>query len=446
MYNVSAAYLEAINAPSREVRARAVIHFDTPLEVNDEIIIDFDLLEEAQAASIGPLGVVSANELTLTLDNSERKFTPNNEESEYYGEMKPGVKIELFTQLVLPDESVEEVPMGTYFIVDWRSPSGSLQATITALDRVHKIGERPLPQIPTLLNTTIGEMFERLFKAVGLSEEEYIIDSALNIPIKIGWYRKGRVKDALQGLCEAGVCSIVCDRQNRFLVKSFYESSASVATLADDTQIFESENPLMFTKTYDGVRMRFNTPTITRKEILLDIRDLEIPSGETLIEDIEFSSGPAAMLTSVKLLETNNSTISKITTGTWGCSIEVNNTSGPETGRLVVEGFLIDSAFSNLIQELDDDKFYIEVQNDLIQHKPAAIQYHELLNTLLEEPALFIEVSFRGNPAVELMDTITINNNANKLDGVEALPIQMRFSYDGALSCTGEFLKAGVAE
>ena len=79
-----------------------------------------------------------------------------------------------------------------------------MEATVTCQDRLSDIGEKDVPLMQVRENTTIYEMFESFFQALGMAPDEYSIDTSLQQKIKLGWLPKGKVQTALQTLATAG--------------------------------------------------------------------------------------------------------------------------------------------------------------------------------------------------------------------------------------------------
>src|SRR5690606_31825461 len=114
-----------------------------------------------------PIGYVSANELSLTLNNSDRAFTPTNKESPFYGKLRPGIRVEAFIELEIVENEFESVPLGIFWTAgDWTATSSSVEASIKCYDRLSEIRDRDMPMLRVARHTTVKEMFETLFEAL----------------------------------------------------------------------------------------------------------------------------------------------------------------------------------------------------------------------------------------------------------------------------------------
>jgi len=448
MLVVSNNYKLKIDAPERRCVAKVEVYFNgpsaAPTVFEDDDISSFVLLEEARAESESPLGRVSANELSLNLDNASRYFTPSNEGSPYFGKLLPNLKIVPFIGLDVGHphtESIEWIPLGVFWTGDWSAPSLSTEASVTCYDQLYRLGEIELPPFPVMRNTTIAEMLKRLFTVLGLSSSEYAIDPTLKQYVRMGWLPRGKAWSAFQELATAGSCTIVADRQGRIAAINNFRLTDSVATMDDVTQVFDMEIPQEYRNIFTSTTVSNRHPSLDKLTTVLNMENLEIPRGSNTFKSLEFSPGPIASLSQLSLRGAKTSYINRLSYGAWTADIRITNPGTPEIVSLYAEGIPIRVSESNVnrtdkpLATLYGVKEQV-INSDLIQDISVAREYVSLAGNIGLDPNAYVQANIRGNPAVELLDTITLENPSDKFKEEEVVVLRSTISYDGALSGT----------
>lgn len=447
---VSQAYKEKINSASRRFRPRVLMYLNgdnaPPVIFDHERVVSMQLLEESGADFGNPIGYVSANELSLTLNNSDRAFTPTNKESPFYGKLRPGIRVEAFIELEIEENEFESVPLGIFWTAgDWTATSNSVEASIKCYDRLNEIRNRDMPMFRVARHTTVKEMFETLFAALGLLPEEYDIDPALNQPVNIGWYPDGKVQDALYLLAVAGNCYVTADRHGVIRVKSNFATGNPVVTLTEDDQIIAADNPQKHEMIFNKVRVASYYPRIKDAESVLKIDEVSIPPGSTKLQNIKFTSGPVAEVTSIKLIG-QNTEIASLEYGAWGITLEITNSGPEETISLEVFGKTVEATYSTyetqdsaLVQEWGEKE--LSINNHLIQDFSTAKTYADALLHLVRDPYLHFTFDLRGDPAIEVGDIVRVADEVDKIGEAIVVPNRITITYDGGLEATVEARK-----
>ena len=448
MLSVSGDFLTATSAPVREWQAELKFYFDgesnPPVVFEDDRIVDFDLLEESAEESRNPFGFVSSNELAMTLVNDDRVFTPTNTASPYYGKLKPNVKVEAELKLKVDDDPVtwESVPLGTFRTGDWDAPSENVHASVVGHDRLYSLGEKELDLVRVQSDLTLYDMWVNLFTFLGLSASDYEVDATLTQVIEIGWYPKGRAKEAMQQMAQGGGCYVYVDRNNKIQVVNARASSASVVTLTDQDQIMDIRVPQKHQDMRSAVEVSFIRPTLGESKEILRVDDIELPSGTTTFE-FEFSDGPVALLEQVSVLKGTNITIDSIHYGTWGCRITITapDSEGDPILQIIsiaARGQVVDKGAAavrvvNAPVEAEIGEEIFTLETNYIQSAEDATDFANALLALVSDPAPFVNVLIRANPALELSDTVTIDDPSDKVPTVETVIRKSTLRYMGGL-------------
>src|SRR5690606_34613009 len=83
----------------------------------------------------------------------------------------------------------------------------------------------------------------------------------------------------------------------------------------------------------------------------------------------------------------------------------------------------------------------ITIDNPMIQDKNSAITYGSYLLARVSDGYPTASARMRGNPAIELCDTITLSWDSNT---VAMVPHRIQMDFDGGLTSTIEGFKTGV--
>lgn len=125
-------------------------------------IVELSVLEETNSdTGVVPIGNVSANELDLSLMNTDRRFSYGNTDSAYNTSLKSGRKIRLWLGFVIPPwstdatgdvpgyivdtvngEKIGLMPYGIYWSKDWISSYESMETRTTAYDIIYRLSQK----------------------------------------------------------------------------------------------------------------------------------------------------------------------------------------------------------------------------------------------------------------------------------------------------------------
>jgi len=147
-------------------------------------IVELNILEETNSdTGVVPIGNVSANELDISILNTDRRFSYGNTESPYAASLLSNRKIRVWLGFVLPagstdytgqlpgyivetikGEKVGFMPYGVYWSKDWISSYDSMVTTTTAYDIAYKLSQKDFLRsdnysgnVTTIINDVLTE-------------------------------------------------------------------------------------------------------------------------------------------------------------------------------------------------------------------------------------------------------------------------------------------------
>ncbi len=444
-------YKDAIRADSRKFICRIEVDFPAGTEeFTGDQITKMSLLEESKGESDNPMGLVTSNEFRFSIENSDRRFSPSNESSPYYGEIRPGIKVRPYIGLILPpeeegeEETIEEIPLGVFWVNDWQALSTSIEATVVCYDRLYSLLPQEVPMLPVFPNTTIGQMFVSLFRALGLNDNEFYIGSRLNIPVRLGWLPRGKVGQALNLLAVAGSCTVSVNRNGVVEVRSMLGIGLPTTSWTDSDMIFSVHNPQRYRDVFSSISIGYALPGVGESETILNIKDIDLPNGLTRIENIPFRQSAIARVESVELIGVTEAFINDFKYGATSMSLEIIN---PGEGRKVdvrVIGRPVSVNVSDL--SLDDSvavaeygKKVLRIENFLIQSERFARTYASALIAYVKNPKTTFSIESRGDQSVTTTDYIEILSPSDSVDApIVVQPIRMSLDFEGGLQASIE--------
>lgn len=443
--HVSQQFKDAVNAGTRQWFVELDVYFDGPEEdpttLTEEDVMRFDLLEEIASPGTDPIGVISSNEFEFTLSNDNRRFTPTNDESEYYGKLNPNVLVKPYLGLKRDDEEIEGVSLGTFWVRDWRARSERMEVQVPCYDSLYKWGQLYVPGLRASWDTTFADFLSLVLGSIGLTTSDYVIDEGLEVPIKVGWAPEGKLKDVLQEICH-GIAFVDMARDGRiqFRPVSILTEDDVVFSFTDEDQITSIHVPTEMRGTYTRVQLTQSSPTIRPSEDVLRISK-EVPgNGSVELSRASYRLSPVALVERITVEDTNNTvSISDILTTSVDMSCTLSNSDEEDQEVTVIAtGLPIEKAHTRHMKVDEDleetiEKRELHIENNLMQDDQLVSDTLDLIVELVTDPHRFIEASVRGNPAVIPGNTVSLSDPSDKIQDETANIIRRRLSYDGGV-------------
>jgi len=274
MRSVSQKFKNAVYALVRNVTAR--IHFTmdgVTKTYDDNWIIDINIIEEMNTLNT----TIPANELKVTLDNTggEFNFLNNNNIQEIIAK-RPKIEVEF--GLVLEDETIEYVPMGTFYLIEWKNKTASMSITLIARDNFELLSQ------VSYNNTSGGNLYDLAVDVlVNAGITDYSIEDSLKDINTSGFTDRLDSRKALQHIGIASKCAVFQDRLGKIVIKSFKTLDQS------DNFLVYCGQPNVFCGTvYPAVNMEFDMKNINYDNLFAEPEvSLDKPIYEVVINVYE---------------------------------------------------------------------------------------------------------------------------------------------------------------
>lgn len=202
--------------PFRRVRITE-IDFGIVEEYTGDNLIRSKVLEELDPVS----AEVAANELEFTVDNQDRRFNILNPAGiNAFLQRKQKLTAELGVEL--PSKAFSYIPMGVYYLTEWKSDEGTLTASFTARD-ILDILEQSFWRKSSLASKNLYDLAIEIMTDAGITD--YDVDIALQSITVKDYIPVVSHRQALQYVANAGEAVVYSDREGTLVVKQLSDIS-----------------------------------------------------------------------------------------------------------------------------------------------------------------------------------------------------------------------------
>ncbi len=195
------------------VELEVTVDLKTTRQYFDDTVVRFNILEDMSTLN----DTLPANQLSLTLSNETGEFDFMNMESMLtILASNPEIDVEL--GLVYDDGTTEWIPMGTFFMTDWKNDITSKVISITANDYFFMLSDISFtPSATTNLKTLATE----ILNASGVPTSRQVIDNSLATYTIIPLTERIDCRSALQYVGIAAMSAVYQDRKGNIVIKPF---------------------------------------------------------------------------------------------------------------------------------------------------------------------------------------------------------------------------------
>jgi len=421
---------DVYNSRCRYISCYLEIYFDgldnTPVTIDNINVDSIELLEEVRPDSERIFGAISSNELNISFANIDRKFSPSNINSPYYGKILPKTPIKAY--LCIEDGGQTYTTcLGTFYSNSWDDQNGLPIVKVSSYDKLYFTGPNDFAGTEYKIQYK-GEWFIEVFTAMGLTADDYEIANIFFYEGQSleGWLSAGSNFEALGTLAEACGAYVYMNRSDKVKVIPLDITTIPTRKITEYDQIIAASNPTSY---YD-VYSRININVYQYKwDIHNEDKVLSIPqvyansnSQDVLIQRCKFEK-PVARITDIQCVANvinNPILITKMTHTAenitlylraydWSGSSDIN----VYAYYVQVSNFLITQQNTNL-QQLIGDKVY-NIDNKLLSESFRAQNLSESINLIASNPRAIIKVQIRGSANITAGDTIVVSDNLDHI-------------------------------
>lgn len=420
--------------PSRQVK---ILEFYTSVQeiYEGEDVIKINLLEEREVSQGSlPIGNISANEISIELNNESRKFDEGNSQSPLHNLIKANRKIKAWLGIEKDTKEKEWIPLGTFWSGDWSVPEDGITAKTSGRDRMELLRKSPYRSNEVELNKSLYDLAITVLHDAGLKNYEYWVDTELqNFIVPYSHFESQSHREALRKIAEACLGQAYCDRNGVIRIEgpSFTENRIAQALgiyFLDGTypaeieaveaygigpeDYFKKDNPSKENEiaNYIEVETQPLRPDV-EKEVYQSNEPIAILTGQTKTITVYYNETPC--IDAVASLEGTGSIVSE-TYYSWGATIKVfSSVDGQFTLKINAKPLKVQNkekaiAFDEKSIADNGQIQYPYPGNPLIQTLSVAQKIADKLLQYYKDPRRDLVIEWRCNPALELGDIITV--------------------------------------
>jgi hypothetical protein len=325
------------------------------------------------------------------------------------------------------------------------------------------------------VDTTLYDMAVAVLTDAGLEASEYWVDIELQTyPVPYAWFEPQSHREALRKIAEACAGQVYCDRDGVVRVEgpSFLSSAPVPTTVSVFVQgaafpseqviieaygisaeeYFRKDNPVKWSEiaNYIQVDTQPLRPSAVAEEVYRSNDLVSINAGEIKYLTVYYNITPVIEGTASLEGEGANTSITGATYYAWGATIRVINVGvTADTFTLVINGkpLLVLNRERAIAQDdasiTDNGRLkYTMPDNPFIQTLAVAQTIADTLLTTFKNPRRDVELTWRGDPALQLADRITVPDYKD-LSTADYFVTRQTLEWDGGLTSTIQGRRAG---
>lgn len=469
-------YIDAMKADSRNINCKIAISVDhkaatTPLHLDKEDIFDLECIQELQDAGV-PCAYLGQNILTIKVYNKDGMFTKNKSSYEKY--FKKGNYVRCDCTVSIPGQSMDFGPrLFTGYFDSLEVAEDTQSATITCYDSLHYIKSKKSPWFrPTGYyaeqRMSLKDMIDYYMKLCGFQPTSlehgihedvvYMIDDGLTYEPDFLYVEGKTIGDVLTSFAKIGLCAIYCNAHGVLCFKLLPKTRNEVYKFDDETQVYSSSVSSLGYEEYTEVSVAVHDAIGTSKayNIVHEAYRSEqkaMTVGTIDENNIELSSSrmPVAVrfLTDERQAEIADKNVGfcqLIRSYDYGYNIMslcIDSKKALAADICIYSYEIWEQTTSqevNVSPDYIDNSFFLtektlEIDEALITDKDYAKDISETFAKMLPAISQSLTAEVRGEPAIELLDLVSVYNEVAAQVNVQVLPTRLQYTYNGSLTC-----------
>lgn len=405
-------------------------------------IIDINVLEEREFTQGSlPVGNVSANEISLRLNNVTRKFDAGNRLSLLYQLLRQNRRIQAWLGVeLIAGGTVEYVPLGIFWSGEWHAESEKVYVKTTGRDRLERLSKSTYSVSQIVFNQSLHALATAILTDAGLTSAEFWVDPALqNIVVPSVWFGTLSHREALRQIAEASLGQVYADRNGVVRVEGvgYLLGQQEQGTTITSDQYFRKDTPIKWNELANRIEVETQPlRAAATQEVFRSNEPVTIAAGQTLTLTVFYNTPPVIDAVANLVNAPVGASITATTFFAWGANISIHSpTAG--TFVLVINGRPLqvlnkERAVAEDAESIRDNgllRFHFP-ENHLVQTLARA---QEIANTLLQlhrHPRRDLTMEWRGNPAMTLGDVVLTQDHQDLL---QYWVTRQEINFDGAL-------------
>lgn len=378
-------------------------------------LVSIDLLEElGYEDTVTNLGCISANEVNITFDNTDKAFFFNNKESLIAPQLKKNRKVLPYLGAEIVPGVVEWYPLGTFWSYNWNVPSANVIASVTAMDTLSLLDTLSFTEHQVYQNKSVGELFEIILQDAKkqFTLLEWDIDESLyDLIIPYTWFDASSHAQALKRLAKTDMIDVFADRKGRVRCQYRYKATnVPLDTWSDNTNVKSKNYPTLYSDLPNYVEVKITEVTVLKQELLNITQAFDISSSN--LPSFVFSY-PYVDNAEV-LIDCDETVVYNYNLYSWG--MKITFTGSGKVRSVKVTGDSLSVTTDSSCAAVDEQKinldglYKVTIDSEFIQDSDRANKLAKDLLQLASLDAYYVEVDYSGDISLSISDSIKLLN------------------------------------
>ena len=403
-------------------------------------IVSMEILEEREIKNGSlPVGNISCNELNLTLQNIRRAkygttyddpFSYGNTTSPWHNLIVNNRRVTAYLgfRTIAGDEYVNA---GTFWTNDWTNKDESFSVTVSCRDRMELLRKATYKGEEILENKTVGYLINYLLEKardlIPLADLTWTFlpteaegNTLFDYTVPICWFGKDNYMGLLRHLVEVGLGQAYMSKDDVLIIEDWNgnDGAETPDITLTTSSYFSKDLPENTDDLSNIIKVNVHTLTAAGEETTVydsgegGERSIAASSSETI--SIEFTSIPVSDPTIIIYEESTGVTMSVVSTYAYGADLLIENSEGT-IGSYKIKATGTEYSYNVVTPiELRDEtsifmygeKTYEYPNNHFVQTETVGNAIAAKLLATYKTLRKDLTIEWRGNPAVELGDTV----------------------------------------
>lgn len=256
-----------------------------------------------------PVGVLSANTLSLNITSKDLSLDPTNQSSPYYGYMNTSA----WAVVSIIDDQSNETKLGTFYVDTWQpniTDSTPFSIQIEFVDLISVICKMPVPFVEVTFNMTLLDYVIAVLNALNETNDPQYHINFNPADITFGewsnfYYEQldtSNMSNMLNTISQCTLTNIYVDANNNFRTDYLCDDSTSevVMEIDGDTNTYEASLAPGAFIGYRDVQVTYIPRVLTGIESLAQQSDIVIQPGDNIISKIGLGEH-ASVISSIEI-------------------------------------------------------------------------------------------------------------------------------------------------
>ena len=400
-----------------------------------------------------PQGNISANTISVKLNNIDHLFTEGNYRSRLNGLLLNNRAIKAWLGCDTHSGGRIWFPLGTFYSRNWSAPEDEPWAEVTGYDMLDRLKQTDFTTSEVYTGLTLSALAVIVMTDAGLSAADWEIDAALagaDYVIPYAWFDQMSHREALRRIAAAALGQVYCNRDGKIVIEIYV---APVAQIYDfefsESNFFDIDHPLKWSQMINSVQARANPLAKSAlQDICVDADQFSVPAGDSVTKTHFFDVSPCVDVvdtpgTWVFVNPGGNVTCTAVTTYAWGCMATYANAAGvdEDVDSVTIQGYPLEVQGGRIASAEDATSIASNGRQSLSAPVTSAFWQDEtraqaVADSLLasyKDPRRDVIMKARGNIAELLGDRVVAPDFSDEVTSEFAL-MRQDINFDGGLT------------